>query len=467
MTANLAEAAEFDAAPPFPDEELFAATELLQQLLRIDTSNPPGNEKEAIRLLESEAAELGLATEIDGRHGDRPNLVAKWSANPANCTNRPLIISCHIDVVPADAARWTHPPFAGHLEDDHLWGRGAIDMKGFAVMGFAALTRLFRESLPINRDVLFVAVSDEEAGTRYGSEWLVENRPDLLGSKPEYVINEVGGFTIHQAGFRFYPIQIAEKGVAWLRLTLDGSPGHSSMPASNSSVERLANAVSAISAAQLPWHPGPEAEAYIRGFADPTGWLARKVVGGVFHPRHGPRLLKWAVPSESRRGSLEAILRNTATPTCLRSGESINMIPSRASVDIDGRLVPGQSAYDLIAELREVLPPDLREVSQFEILHESPAVTFSKETRLYREIEATIHQADPGAIPLPSIIPGFTDSRNYAKLGADCYGFYPVKLPPELDFATMFHGDDERIPVEGFHWGIKTLTELLRRFLVS
>lgn len=452
---------------PFPEEELGKATELLETLLRFDTSNPPGNEASAIAHVAEVCRSIGFETEVVGSSDERPNLAARWRASPENQSARPLVLSCHLDVVPAEPARWSHPPFSGHNDGEYLWGRGAIDMKGFAAMGIAALSRLRKEDLPINRDVIFVAVSDEEAGTRLGSRWLVEERPDLLGDEPEYVINEVGGFTVHQKGRRFYPVQVAEKGIAWLRLTVTGTPGHSSLPASDSAVRRLARAIEAIGKSRLPWHPSEEAARFLSGFAAPEGWLARTVAPLLSHPLIGPSLLPLAVPNPSRRASLEAILRNTANPTCLGSGGSINVLPSQVSVDIDGRLAPGQTAEDLISELKALTDPILGEIGSFEILHTSPSVSFSTDTELYRAIESAIGSADPDGIPVPSIIPGFTDSHNYARLGAQCYGFYPLQLPEELDFAALFHGDDERIPIKGFHWGIEVLSGMLRGFLTS
>jgi len=452
-------------APTFPAKELAEASALLRELLRIDTSNPPGNERPAAELLGRRLADLGLEPVFAGRDPERPNLVATWRADPSRRTARPLVLSCHLDTVPADPERWTHPPFSGHYDGEQIWGRGAIDMKGFAVMAFAALARLRREGIALDRDLVFAAVCDEEAGTRLGSDWLVRERPELLGGDPEYVINEVGGFTVHLQGRRYYPVQVAEKGVAWLRLTVDGVPGHSSLPAPASAVAALARAIATIDSTRLPWHPSEEARRYLDGFAAPRGPLARRVASLLALPGLGPRLLPLLVPEPSRRAVLEALLRNTATPTALRSSNPINVLPASVSVDIDGRLAPGQTAADLVAELERIAQPACQGRARFTILHESPPVAFSLETPLYRAIAAALEDADPGCHVVPSLIPGFTDSRNYARLGAQCYGFYPLRLPPDLDFAALFHGHDERIPEAGFHWGIRTLANLLRKFL--
>ncbi|MEM7601540.1 MAG: M20/M25/M40 family metallo-hydrolase [Verrucomicrobiota bacterium] len=441
------------------------AVELLQSLIRINTTNPPGNEREAIELVADHCRSIGLDSTLVGSSENRPNLVARWSAGNHRKFERPLILSCHLDVVPAKEAEWTHPPFSAHDDGTCIWGRGAIDMKGFAAMGLAALSRLKTDETPINRDIIFVAVSDEEAGTKAGSKWLVDHHPELLGNNPEYVINEVGGFTVHQKGRRFYPVQVAEKGVAWIRMTVKGTSGHSSLPSDDNAVVNLSKAVEAIGSSGLPWHPSEEANRFIAGFAAPDSSLARALSPLLSHPKIGPKLLPLAVSDPTRRRALEAILRNTANPTVLNSGNPINVIPSKASVDIDGRLAPGQSAADLISELRAIIRKLPGVDADFQILEESPATSFSPDTPLFQAIESGLKEADPGSHVVPSIIQGFTDSRNYARLGATCYGFYPLQLPEKIDFASLFHGVDERIPIAGFHWGIKTLTTVLQSFL--
>lgn len=452
------------AALTFTPAELDAATVLMQDLIRIDTTNPPGHEAAAIALLEARCRAIGLATTVVGEHPERPNLVARLAADPAHRRARPLVLSCHVDCVPADPERWTHSPWSGHHDGTHVWGRGAIDMKGFAAMAFTVVAKLKSAALPLNRDVLFVAVSDEEAGTRLGSRWLVDECPELLDS-PEYVINELGGFTVHREGRRFYPVQVAEKGVAWLRLTVHGTPGHSSVPARDNAVSRLARAIDRIDRATLPWHPSDESRRFFAGFAQTKGPVAAWVAAQLGKPLLGSLAL--ALVGSERRASVEALLRNTATPTSLGCGGNVNVIPGAAAVDIDGRLAPGQTTADLIRELDAVIRPVLGGAYELSVLHESPPVSFSTDTPLYREIERSLREADPEGEVVPAIIPGFTDSKNYARLGAQCYGFYPVQLPPDLDFAALFHGDDERIPVAGFHWGIGVLGGMLGRFLVQ
>jgi len=452
----------------FSDSEFEEAVNLLRELIRIDTTNPPGNEQPAADLIARILRDEGLVPELAGTDPERPNLVARLPADPANRTERPLILSCHLDVVPADPDHWTHPPFEAVEADGCLWGRGAIDMKGFAVMGLVIFLLAKRRGLPLNRDLIFAAVADEEAGTEFGSRWLVDHRPDLLGTEPEYVINEVGGFTLHLNGKRFYPVQVAEKGIAWLRMTVRGLPGHSSMPNGENTLAILGEAMAKIARTRLPWHVSEPARAFIGGMARESGGLSKAFAPLLLNPITGPLLLPFAIPEPSRRASLEAILRNTANPTLVHNGGTkINVIPGEVSVDIDGRLAPGQTANDLIRELRNVLNDPQTGIFDFEILRESPSVEFKSDTSLFTQIEKTIKHRDPEGIVVPSLIPGFTDSFNYAKLGAACYGFYPLKLPADLDFAALFHGEDERIPLDSFRWGIETLGELIETFCRS
>lgn len=450
---------------PTPSD-LSKATDLLQSLIQIDTSNPPGDVEAAFDLVHWELQAAGISAEVVGPSKESPNIVAKLAADPENRKAPPLVLSCHLDVVPVpNPENWQHPPFSGEIADGCVWGRGAIDMKGFAVMALTALLVIKQSRLPINRDLIFVAVCDEEIGTDNGSRWLVENRPDLLES-PEYVINEVGGFTVHRKGRRFYPVQVAEKGVAWLRMTTKGTPGHSSLPLRQSCLNDLAKAVTKINDAALPWHVTPEAKRFLEGFSQFDSDISQTIARLLYNRLTGRKILK-LIPDKGQRASVEAILRNTATPTRIQASQSINSLPHQASVDLDGRTVPGQSAENLIKELRKVLHDKKGKRFDFEILKESPGVTFPIETPLFSAIESTMVERDSEGVVVPSIISGFTDSHNYAKIGAICYGFYPLKLEEELNFAAMFHGDNERIPIEGFHWGIETLVKMLSTFLVE
>lgn len=436
------------------EESLEEGKLLLQELIRIDTRNPPGNEAPAAAFLQSILEREGLAPVVLEAAPGRANLIARLRGNGGEA---PILLSSHLDVVSAEAQDWTHPPFAGVEADGCIWGRGAIDMKGFTAMAITVLRQIQRRGIPLKRDLIFAAVADEEAGCALGSSFLVEHHPDLV--RAEYVINEVGGFNVDIRGRRFYLIQRAERGAAWLRLTFRGKPGHSSIPVRDSSLAQAARAIAALHRRRFPHHPNPPALEFLQTIARGRPWPERLVMQSFRFPRLGALLLHTLVPPGPQKQSMQASLSNTVTPTVVHAGNKVNVLPAETAVLLDGRIVPGSSAEELIQELRAIIGPE----GDLEILTEHAPVTVSTDTPLYREIENVLRQRDPDAIPAPYLISGFTDSWNWARLGARCYGFYPLRLPPEMDFASLFHGIDERIPVEGFRFGVECLYDLLER----
>lgn len=426
----------------------------LQALLRIDTSNPPGNETPAAEYL----AELLRAHRIEplllGRAPSRKCLVARLKGDG---TAAPLLLSAHLDVVPAEAHRWRHPPFGGVIAEGYLWGRGAIDMKHMAVMAALCLARLKDAGLRLRRDLIFAAVADEEMGCDEGSRFLAMEHPELV--RAEYALTEVGGFSLHLGGRRLYPIQVAEKGLAWLRMSARGTPGHGSMPRRDSALLRLAEAVARLGRSELPLHITPPAETYLRAVAATQPGLAGILLKGLTSQTLAPHLLR-LLPDPSAARAIRAVLGNTASPTVFRAGTKTNVIPGEASCEIDGRLVAGQTAASLIQELRRIVGPGL----EIEVLREAPAISTEPAAPIWDALCASLRRYDPEAVPVPYMIPGFTDAQAWTALGTRVYGFAPVRLPPDGPrFADLFHGDDERIPIDGLGFGISVLYEAVRR----
>jgi acetylornithine deacetylase/succinyl-diaminopimelate desuccinylase-like protein len=378
---------------------------------------------------------------------------------PGSGAKPPLLLSGHLDVVPAEAGRWQHPPFAAVEADGYLWGRGAIDMKNMVAMSLMTLVLLKRQGAALDRDVIFAAVADEEAGCRHGSLFLVEKHPELV--KSEYVLSEVGGHTMHLGTARLYPVQVSEKGLCWFELQAEGPPGHGSMPHPHNAVARLARAIVALSQARLPQHNTEVVSRFVRTMAAKAPFpqnrllplLLNRAFSGALTRRLETRNLEQAL-------GLNAMLRNTASPTMLDAGKKINVIPSAAAVRVDGRLIPGQTLDAFLAEVRAVVGDDVR----LTVLEDHPGLTFDSKTALFTAIAQVIERHDPGAIPVPYMIPGFTDAFAYQRLGAVCYGFSPVRLDPDVSFSRMYHGHDERVPVAGFGWGLRVLYELVRDF---
>lgn len=377
---------------------------------------------------------------------------------PGDGSAEPLLLSCHLDTVPADPSRWTRPPFSGEEADGFLWGRGAIDMKGFAAMAFTVFRRLKRQGIRLKRDVIFAAVADEERECEYGSAFLVQHHPDLI--RAEYCINEVGGFSIDVKGTRCYLIQVAERGLARLRIRVTGAPGHGAKPCPDGAVARAGEILTKLARARLPHHVGEPTQRFLVGMGKHSGPVERLVLSGLLHPQLGRFLLHHVVPPGERRLALQSILSNTVNPTIIQAGgDAINVVPSEVIILVDGRVVPGSSTAELLSEVRALTGPE----PAIELIHEEPPSAFSSDTPVFAEMSRVLQEMDPGAAVLPYPIFGATDSRNYAKLGTICYGFYPLRLPADLQFSALFHGDNERIPVEGFRFGLEALERLILR----
>jgi acetylornithine deacetylase/succinyl-diaminopimelate desuccinylase-like protein len=370
------------------------------------------------------------------------------------------LLTAHLDVVEAHAEHWRQPPFSGVIAEGCLWGRGAIDMKNMAAMSAAVMRRLAREQVALDRDVIFAAVADEEAGCDFGSRFLVEQHAELV--RAEYAIGESGGFSMHIGGSTFYPIQVAEKGLCWIRARVRGEPGHGSMPRSDSAVVVLAEAVARLGNAQLPVHPTRWVRDFLSALAARQPVLVQPLVKLLTHPRLLPTVLR-VFPDKSVVRGLQAVLSNTASPTVLSAGAKINVIPDKAEVLIDGRTLPGQSDQDLLDELREVMGPDV----ELEIMRSAPpVVTEPVDSPLYEIIAAEIQKREPDATVVPYMIPGFTDAKYFTRMGARWYGFSPVKIEKAsgIRFADMFHGHNERVPVDGLRWGADLLYSVVLDF---
>lgn len=428
------------------------ALALLCDLLRIDTTNPPGNERPAAELCAEALRAEGLEPKLLEGAKDRTNLICRYRGTGEL---PPLMLTAHLDVVPPGDG-WTHPPFEARIVDGWLYGRGAIDMKNHVAMCVTVLRALAREKARLRRDVLLVLVADEEAGCTWGSEWLVRNHADKI--RAEYALGEIGGFPLHMEGRRIYPIQVAQKGVLWLRARTRGEGGHGSMPRERTAVGDLVRAVSRLVRRPMPIEVTPPAREFLDALAAQLGpkgaalralsrpWLARAVLR--------------ALPDRSLARTLRALLSNTVTVNVLRAGEKTNVIPRAAEAEIDCRTLPGKAGEKAMQQIRDRVGPEV----EFEVLQQAPAVEFTSKTPLFESLAAAIRRADPEAVVIPYMIPGFTDALAFAHNGTTCYGFTPVYLPEGVVFADLYHNVDERIWVEGFHFGLELLYDAVRTF---
>ena len=433
-----------------------AAVALLQELLRLDTSNPPGNTAQAAQLVAGQLADAGCEPTVLEAQPGHVNVVGRLEGSGEE---PPLLLTAHLDVVPAEPQGWTHPPFAGEVADGYVWGRGAVDMKNMAAMSLTVMRLLAAAGGPRRRDVIFAGVADEEAGCTNGSAWLVDEHADEV--RAGFALGEVGGFTM-QAGARpVYPVQVAEKGVCWLQATARGPTGHGSIPREDNAVVTLARFLDRAGRRRLPVHRSAAVERFVAALAAAQDRPARDVLPLLLNDRLSG-LVGRLIGDRSVARTLQATVRNTVSPVMVNAGDKINVIPSRAQAQLDGRVAVGSSARELIAELRAVAGDDVElEIIMQRDTHEAPV-----DTELFATIAAVVADQHPGAVAVPSVIPGFTDAHFWSQLGMVCYGFSPVRLRPgDPPFSELFHATDERIPVQGFTDGLRMLADVVFRFV--
>jgi acetylornithine deacetylase/succinyl-diaminopimelate desuccinylase-like protein len=421
---------------------------LASDLIRIDTTNPgdhsgPG-ERKAAEHVAALLAEVGLEPTLLESHPGRASVVTRISGEDPS---RPaLLVHGHLDVVPADAADWRVHPFSGEVAEGCVWGRGAVDMKDMDAMILAVVRQRLREGRRPPRDVVLAFVADEEAGGRYGARWLVDNHPDLFEGVTE-AIGEVGGFSATIGGQRMYLIQIAEKGMAWLRLTARGAAGHGSMLNTDNAVTALADAVARIGQYSWPVQLTPAVRAFL---------TEASAALGMEFSQNGPRDVIGKVGSIGRL--VGATLTNTANPTMLAAGYKVNVVPQVATAQLDGRFLPGHEE-DFLAELDGLLGPGVSR----EWVHHDVAVETTFDGDLCDAMTAALVAEDPQARIVPYCLSAGTDAKSFSRLGIRCFGFTPLRLPDDLDFAGMFHGVDERVPVDALQFGVRVLDGFLAR----
>ena len=429
------------------------ATHYLQDLVRIDTTNPPGNETKAAEYLAGVLKREGIEPTILEAVPGRGNLVARLKGDGSAA---PLLLMVHIDVVPAEADKWTHPPFGGEIANGFLWGRGALDTKELAAMELMVMLLLKRASRPLGRDVIFMANADEEAGGRMGAGWMVKEHADLI--RAEYAVNEGGGFAIDLLGQRFFTCQVAEKGTARFVMRTRGRPGHGSQPHRDNSVLKLADAVQKIGAAEFPHHATQTVKLFLEAVAANLGKPNDKELLALLDANKYRGAIQRLPLDEGLRSMLYAMLHNTVTPTMLSAGTKINVIPSGAEAKCDARLLPGQTSQGLLRELRAIIGNDV----EVEFLDDTPALEADWKSPLYDTISRVMARQAPKAPLLPYLVVGATDARHVRKLGTKVYGFSPMLAPTsELD---RVHGHDERISIDNLEFGTRVLHELVSEF---
>ncbi len=423
--------------------------DICRDLIRIDTSNygpdPGPGERDAAEHVAALLDEVGISSELFESRPRRTSLVARWEPEGVDRSLSPLLIHGHLDVVPANADDWSVPPFVGEISDDCVWGRGAVDMKDFDAMVLSVVRARARAGVAPRRPIRLVFTADEEAGSGLGAHWLVDSHPEVV-EDCEQGIGEVGGFSLTvRDDLRLYLIQTAEKGLAWLNLIADGRAGHGSFRNDDNAVTSLAAAVSRIGAYEWPHHITSAQAAFLEAVSD------------AFEIELD---LDRAEETLARLGSIArmvgATMSNTANPTMLGAGYKHNVIPGRATAGIDGRFVPG-GEDEFYATITELLGDKVR----YEVLNRQASVETEFSGALVDAMQSCLLAEDPGARAVPYLMSGGTDAKAWDKLGIQCFGFAPLRLPPELDFVGMFHGVDERVPTESLQFGARVLDRFL------
>lgn len=425
--------------------------ELLQRLIRFDTTNPPGNERACIEWIGGVLREAGVESRIVAQDPQRPNLIARLAgagAAPA------LLLQGHVDVVPAEG-RWSHPPFGGEIAEGYVWGRGALDMKGGVAMMVAAFLRAAAADVPPPGDVVLCVMSDEEAGGGLGARFLVKEHPELFDGV-RFAIGEFGGFTLDLSGRRFYPVMVAEKHLCVVRATLRGAAGHGSLPVRNGAMGRLGRLLTELDSRRLPVHVTAVVGSMVEAIAAELPAVSGVALRGLLRPRMTDLLLDRL---GERVGAFDPLLHNTASPTIVRGGQSANVIPGEVSVDVDCRLLPGFGPDELFAELHALA----RVNAQFEVLRHDPGPS-SADMTLFPTLAGILRELDRAGRAVPLLLPAVTDGRHFARLGIQTYGFLPMQLPPEMRFMQLIHAEDERIPPEAIEFGTTAIRRLLERF---
>lgn len=435
------------------DDQISAESiEVLRGLLRLDTSNPPGNEIIAVNTIADILKREGIESQIFEAAPGRGNLVARLQGDGSQ---QPFLLMGHVDVVPVEADRWKHPPFGAEIHDGYIYARGALDMKNIVAIQLMTFLLLKRMAVKLKRDVILMANADEEAGGVQGAQWMVENKADLI--RAEYALNEGGGRVIELQGRQFIPCQTGEKGNSRFVVRAHGTPGHGSQPREDNPVLHLADALVRLGGARFPVHVTRTARRYVETIAQHLGpagadWL------GLLDPQTWWDTLARLPITPTQRRYLIAAFTNTAVPTILKAGQKINVIPSVAEAQVDSRKLPGSSNESFLLELRRFLPPSV----EIEFLGDMPGIEAEPDSPFFEKIKEVMKRYVPEAPVIPRLVVGGTDARHQSKLGTRVYGFSPSRR--NGGDSERMHGHNERIHVDDVLFGVKATYDIVAEF---
>ncbi len=425
--------------------------EMARDLIRLDTTNPPGDEHTAVDLIERVLKDAHIECARYQNAPGRPNLVARVKGRG---DAPPLLLQGHVDVVTTVNQRWSRKPFGGDIVDGYLWGRGALDMKsGVAMMVGAALRAQAAGGAP--GDLVLAALADEEAGGIVGAKWLVDAHPELF-TGIRHAIGESGGVALHLGGRRFYPIMVSEKRGCQMVVTLRGPGGHGSVPARGGAMARLGELLIRLDGSRLPVHITTPVRLQLEAMRDALDEPLKSRIGALLDPARTDAALAELAPLN--RG-FDASLHNTVNATMVSGGLKINVIPSEVRVQLDGRLLPGFGPEDMVRELRALIGPE----PEIEVTLAGPAQP-EVDLSQFDLFASVLKEADPGCVPVPSLVTGGTDARHFARLGIRTYGFLPLNIPADFNSSPTIHAADERVPVSALEFGAECVYDAVMRY---
>lgn len=439
-------------------------TDLLIDLIRINTTNPPGNETEAVKFLKRNMESEGFSCEVFESAPGRGSLITRLKGTGEGPS---LLLLSHLDVVAANPKEWSVDPFEGVIKDGFVWGRGALDMKSMTAMEIMVMKLLKRNNVRLKGDVILAATADEEKGGEAGAGWLVKNYPEKV--RADYVINEGGGLSIPMDDKNIYTIQTAEKGILWLKIKAKGIPGHGSVPgAADNAILRINKIVEKLGNYRAKMKVVPTVKQFLKIIAKESPLLQQATRTILQNPEKSDQILDiLAQKDKTMAEELRAKLRMTIAPTIIHGGVKENIIPSECEAVFDCRILPGQTPTQAIEEIKTLLKDvtDFKKL-EFETIQANEPSESPTNTSLYEQIVKVLKEFDPNSTVAPVLLTGGTDSRFFRKIGTVCYGFQPLRADmPYGEILKTIHGIDERISIENLVFGTSVLYNVVERFM--
>lgn len=438
-------------------------TNLLSDLIRINTTNPPGNETEAAKYLAETLEKEGFKCELFESTPGRGSIITRIKGTGEKPN---LLLLSHLDVVAANPKEWSVDPFEGVVKDDFVWGRGALDMKSMTAMEVMVMKLLKRNKMKLKGDVILAATADEEKGGEAGAGWLVRNHPEKI--RADYVINEGGGLAIPIEGKNIYTIQTAEKGILWFKIKAKGRPGHGSVPGTaDNAILRMNRVVEKLGNYRAKMTVVPTVKQFLSQITKENKTVQQALMLLLQNPDMGDQILDMlAEKDKAMAEELRASLRMTIAPTIIHGGIKENIIPSECEAVFDCRVLPGQTPTEAMDEIKGLMPDADLEKLEFETIQANDSSESPANTPLYELIVKVMKEFEPNCSVAPILLTGGTDSRFFRKIGSICYGFQPLRSDmPYGEILKTIHGIDERISIENLVFGTSVLYNVVESFM--